>query len=113
MPQKMALVAPLTCHAALHANLVVLGCADGSLLLVDCMTMKLDCEATCAFIPSLIRVHPDRKDGLFFTMMNDEKYPLISCARKSLFLAIVPTCVDAPGANVGHKIFSFLSLPRF
>jgi len=60
MPQKMTLAAPVTCHAALHANLVVLGCADGSLLLVDCVTMKLDCEATCAFIPSLIRVHPDR-----------------------------------------------------
>ena len=68
MAQKLSLAALLTCHSAVHANLVVLGCADGSLLLVDCVTMKIDCEATCAFIPSLIRVHPDRKDGLFFTM---------------------------------------------
>ena len=59
--QKMPLAASaVTCHAALHANLVAFGCADGSLLLVDCVAMRLDCEATCAFIPSLISVHPDR-----------------------------------------------------
>ena len=60
VPQKMPLSTAVTCHAPAHANLVVVGCADGSLLLVDCVTMRFDCEATCAFIPSLIRVHPDR-----------------------------------------------------
>ena len=56
----MAFNSPVTCHVAMDNLLVALGCADGTLLILDCLLHKIDRQTKCGLAPSLIRQHPDK-----------------------------------------------------
>ena len=72
---QSGVVSQVVCHEFVSDHLAVLGTSDGTIYLMDIVQHRLECQTKCLFIPSKIRLHPDKA---IFVAVSSEK-ALVQC----------------------------------
>ena len=65
----------VVCSEFISDQLALLGTSDGTIFLMDIVQHRLECQTKCVFIPSNIRIHPDK--SIFIALSADKA--LVQC----------------------------------